>query len=160
MQCGTDTKTISDILEETAAAEWDRMLDRLMKERGIEAGDYKSLAADLVINPIRRGFRRPHFVLEYGDYGAVIHRKDRGGRPAKWTQEKLDQLINDIKDAKKKHHLGTDTEAVRYITSSYPADRDPAKLRKTLKNILGAERRARRDAALLFRRARKLMAIS
>jgi hypothetical protein len=138
------SKTVSELLQDATATEHDEMLDRLMRQRGIEAGDYKSLARELAIKHVP-GFRRVRFRLEHVSYGKVIRDNGKGGRPTKWTQEELDKLVNAVADAKEKYGLATDEEALRYITKQGKWDHDDrTKLRKTLKNKLAAERRARR----------------
>jgi len=154
----TGLKTIQELLDDLADEEHDQMLDRLMKNRGIEAGDYKSLAYQLAIEHVP-GFRPPWYILEHGDYGAVIRHSGKGGRPTKWTPEELDKLLSDVDDAKRRHGRVTDEEALRYITRRGKwrclPGRDPTKWRKTLKNLLAAERRAERDAGELARQAQR-----
>src|SRR5262245_16474540 len=141
------------LLRDATDAECYEALDRLMRDGGIEPGDYKTLARQLATKYVSE-FQPAQWVLEHGDYGAIIRQKGRGGRPIKWTPDELDNLASAVNDAKQKHGLATDEEALWYITRqgrwSCPLSRERTKWLKTLKNMLAAERKAQRGANLLF----------
>jgi hypothetical protein len=149
-------KTITELLHDASLRECNEMLDCLLRKYNIEKGDYRSLARELAIEFVP-GFRPAKFKLQHGNYGAVIRYRGKGGRRTEWTREKLDKLLNDVNDAKAEY--GTDEEALHYITRrgkwGCALGRDPAKWRKTLKNILTTERKTQRCYAdLLLRLAR------
>jgi hypothetical protein len=139
------TKTISELLQEANDAECDEILDALMKARGHEMGDYKSLARELVAE-YRPNFRPRRFVLEHGTWGGVIRKwggvkKVRPGRPEYWTLARLVKLAKDVDDAKARLGAGTtDAEAVCRLAMhrdwSRPLRRTPEGWQKTLKNML------------------------
>jgi hypothetical protein len=131
-------KTVNELLREEEKNEDYEKLDRLMKERGIEAGDYKTVARELAINP-KLGFKPTRLILAHGKYGAVIQ-KGSGGRPIGWTQEELDKLLNDVDNAKERYALTSDEDALRYIHFS----KRHSATAKRLKNILSEQRRVRR----------------
>ena len=151
MNCTSANKTIKELLEDAAAKECDEKLDRLMKDYGIEAGDYKSLARKLAIDHIP-GFRAA-LKLEHDTWGAVTQDKKKGGRPTERKTEWLDELIIAVTDAKKLPEISTDDEALRHIAKSgkwrRPADRDLGAWVKTLKNLLARTRRIERGVSRL-----------
>ena len=131
-------------------------LDRLMKDYGIEAGDYRRLAARLAID-YKPGF--PRFKLEHGSYGKVM--RDKGGRNTYWTPEKLDELIADVDRVKKEHGFATDDDTLKHLTKAgkwaRPPKRDDSnKWIKRLKNELGHARCIRRCADDLQKLAEKI----
>jgi hypothetical protein len=124
-------------------------LDRLMKEYGIEEGDYFTLALRLAIDYVP-GF--PRFKLEHGDYGKVM--RDKGGRRVFWTAKKLDQLLTDVEVAKKERGFCTDAAALKYLAKSEKwarmADRDLDGWLKVLKNSLALAKKIRLEADRLL----------
>jgi hypothetical protein len=135
-----------ETLDEIVAGECVEKLNHLMKTYGIEDGDYFSLALRLAIDHVPH-FRPAGFKLQHEDYGAVV-RDTTGGRPKSWTAGRLDALVVDVDTAKRKYGLPTDEDALKYITKrgkwARPANRDPDKWVKTLKNLLATHRKVQR----------------
>ena len=143
------SKTVSELLQDANATECDEMLGRFMRDRGIEAGDYKSLAHQLAIKH-EPEFRHAPLKLEHDTYGAVIQ-KEAEGRPKDWTLDKFDALAAGVADAKKNPDISTDDATIRHLIAkggpwARPANRDLNQWAKTLKNRLGEARRFQRGA--------------
>ena len=76
-------------------------------------------------------------------------RDTKGGRPTSWTAEQLDALVIEVDTAKKKYGLSHRArDALKHITKSgkwaRPANRDPEKWVKTLKNLTATHRKVQR----------------
>lgn len=138
-------KTVAELLQVANAKECDDELERLMKERGIKAGDYKTLARQLAIE--HKSIRPAPLKLAHDTWGGVTQKKTKG-RPTDWTPENLDELVADVDRVKKEHGFATDDEALRHLAQSEKWRRplkkdDPNKWIKRLKNELGKHRKVR-----------------
>ncbi len=148
--------------DETIREVYAKALDRLAAEYGIEPGDCLNLLLQVAIDYVP-GF--PRFKLEHIDdagraYGKIM--RDKGGRKADWTPEKLDELVADVDRVKKEHRFVTDDEALRHLAQSgkwaRDPDHDPRKRHKTLKNTLARARLIQRQTDRLLAKADRLLA--
>jgi hypothetical protein len=106
----------------------------------------------------------PRFKLEHVDdegraYGKIM--RDKGGRKAEWTPEKLDELIADVDRVKKEHGFTTDDEALKHLAHTKWArssNRDPRKRHKTLKNTLARARLIQHETDYWLAKADRLLA--
>jgi hypothetical protein len=92
-------------------------LDLLMEHYAIsDKTDFFHLALALAIDHVP-GFRvdpPTALRLEHGDWGAVLHGNKKGGGHT-WPPDRLDNLLDAVEEAKKKHGLSDDREALRVI---------------------------------------------
>jgi hypothetical protein len=144
---GKPANSNDETIGEIIAKECDEKLARLMKEYGIEEGDYRGLALRLALDHIPH-FEPPGFKLQHETWGAVV-RDTKGGAPTKWTVEQLDALVAEVDTAKKNYNLPTDEAALRHITKSgrwaRPQNSDTGQWIKTLKNLMAAHRKVQRE---------------
>ena len=148
------------LTDKMKAAELDACLQQAVYERRVaklallmehyrieDKTDYFRLALQLPIAHVP-GFRVGHahelLRLKHGEYGAVLGNKR--GRQRAWFSGRADRLKTLVKETKKKHHFKSDREALEFIMArnaewQRPANRDPQKWIKTLRNQLAAARR-------------------
>jgi hypothetical protein len=105
-------KTVAALLQDANAKECDDELERLMKERSIKAGDYKTLARQLAVE--HKSIRPAPLKLARGTWGGVTQKKKKGRR-TDWTLKDLDALAAAVAIAKKNLGFSTDDGALRHL---------------------------------------------
>jgi hypothetical protein len=153
-------KTVAELLQVANAKECDRQLKRLMKARGIKAGDYKTLARQLAIE--HKSIRPAPLKLAHNTWGGVTQ-KNTKGRRTDWTLSQLDALAAAVDIAKKNPGFSTNDGALRHIIAkggkwATPANSSPGQWLKTLKNMLSVANRIQRDADYLLALAEQIQA--
>jgi hypothetical protein len=93
-------------------------LSLLMDHYGVaDKADFFSLALALAIDCVP-GFRidpTPLRLRQISDGLALVVQDNRTGRRLEWPPERLDSLLSAVEDAKRKHGLSTDREAIAVV---------------------------------------------
>jgi hypothetical protein len=93
-------------------------LSLLMDHYGVvDKTDFRSLALALAIDCVP-GFRidpTPLRLRQISDGIALVVQDNRTGRHLEWSPERLDELLGAVEDAKRKHGLSTDREAIAVV---------------------------------------------
>jgi hypothetical protein len=146
-------KEMDDLYKEAIAREYVEKLAILMKDYGIEEGDFRNLALRLAIDLGIPGFQLDPapLYLEHGTFGPVMQGK-KSGRGIEWTMKKLDDLVSAVEDAKKKHRFSNDRDALLYLAQhqknwARPAGHELNGWVKTLQNKFVVARKIRRNTA-------------
>jgi hypothetical protein len=120
-------------------------LPLLLKHYGIsDEDDHLGLALALAGDFVP-GFqiKNAPLKLKHGDWGAVI--RANAGRRITWSPKRLGKLLDAVGDAKQKHGLSTDREALKIITQNgewrRPIKGSEEQWLKTLQNCLPKARR-------------------
>jgi hypothetical protein len=116
-----DAETVAKANEEMAqliqqAVDRERFdkLRLLAKDYGVADDDFLGLAMALAIEHVP-GFRADPTPLKIAEGGVMY--ASTVGRPAEWTTERLDALLDAVEGAKKKHGLSTDREALATLAA-------------------------------------------